>query len=115
MPEVSHLWRMVLGAMPTDAWTTPAALSNRLGLDIEATTDLLASLDEAGLVVVSEPVEADGPVAMPSPRGIEATRRSHGRSTRDRALVGAGGWSASPDYRPSRPRISATAAGSVTS
>lgn len=114
MSDVPQIWRTVLDAMPS-GWTTPAALAARLGRDVEETTDLLASLDEAGLIRVREPEGADGPVVSLSNRGTAITRPAPPRG--DRRPVGAG--ASSPSWgtqdRPRSPRMAATAAGSVAS
>lgn len=76
MPEVPPIWRTVIEAIASgpSAWTTPATLSARLGRDEEETTDVLAALDDAGLVLVREPHDADSPVVTLSPRGAELLR-----------------------------------------
>ena len=116
MTEVSQSLRLILEALTAgpSEWVAPAVVAGRLGLDVEEATDALASLDEAGLIVVREPEEG-GPVVAPSPRGVELVRRGFAprpQAPRDRRP--AAGWVSSYD-RPSRVLIAATAAGSVAS
>lgn len=97
---------------------TPAAVADRLGLDVEETTDMLASLDAVGLVSVREPDGGDGPVVAASPRGSDLVRpassqRNGSSATRDRR-GSTGSWVSSYD-RSSRNRTAATAVGSVVS
>lgn len=113
MSEVPQIWRNMLDTMPS-GWTTPAALASRLGRDEEETIDLLAALDAAGLIHVREPENGGDPIVSLSPRGVGVVCAATARSApRDRQVAGA--WSS--DYRPSpsRPRMVATAAGSVAS
>ena len=111
MPDVSQIWRTVLDAMPT-GWTTPAAIAVRLGRDVEETTDLLASLDEAGLIRVREPEGVEGPVVSLSNRGAAILRPAPVRRAPQAQAQGAA-WGAQD--RPRSPRMAATAAGSVAS
>lgn len=116
MSDVPQSWRMVLEALTAGtSWMTPASVAERLGLDVEETTDVLACLDEAGLVSVRE---SEGPAALlvaASPRGTELVRPSVAtRPAPSRDRRPANTWNASYD-RPSRPRIAATAVGSVAS
>ncbi|MDB5349623.1 MAG: hypothetical protein JWN86_870 [Planctomycetota bacterium] len=73
MSDVSQSWHTVLEAMESgpSVWTTPAELATRLGGDLDETTDLLAALDAAGLILVREPDRFDGPVVALAPRGAE--------------------------------------------
>ena len=124
MSDVPQSWRMVLETLVAgmSPWMTPAAVADRLGLDVEETTDMLASLDAAGLVSVREPDGPDGPVVAVSPRGSDLVRpapseRNGSSSARDRR-GSADGWVSSYDYdddRSSRNRTVATAVGSVVS
>ena len=118
MSDVPQSWRLVLEALTagTSSWMTPASVAERLGLDVEETTDVLASLDEAGLVSVREPDGLATPLVAASPRGTEVVRSSlaqHPAAARDRRPANSG-WVSSYD-RPSRPRNVATAVGSVVS
>ena len=73
MPEVTQSWRMVLSAMERSpsVWQTPAELAGRLGWDEERTTDELASLDVAGLILVREVDDFDRPVVALAPRSLD--------------------------------------------
>lgn len=113
MSEVSQNWRSMLDVMPS-GWTTPAALASRTGRDVEETIDLLAALDDAGLIHVRETEDAEGPIVALSPRGVGVVRAAAAR-TASRDRQDAGSWT--PGYRPvsSRSRMAVTAAGSVAS
>ncbi len=73
MSDVPQSWRTVLEAMEAgpSVWASPADVASRLGRDLDETTDLLATLDAAGLVLVREPDGFDGPVVTLAPRGSE--------------------------------------------
>ena len=117
MTDVPQSLRFVLDALTKSpsAWVTPAEVAIRLGRDVEETTDALASLDEAGLIVVREP-EGSGPIVAPSPRGADLVRRRflpRSQAPRDPRPASTG-WVSSYD-RPNHSLIAATAAGSVAS
>ncbi len=119
MSEVPQSWRLVLESLSASVspWMTPAEVADRLGLDVEETTDVLASLDAIGLVSVREPDGLDGPVVAASPRGsdlvrVSSSQRNGSSAVRDRR--GSAGW-VSPYDRSSRNRTIATAVGSVVS
>ncbi len=73
MSEAPQSWHTVLEAIESglSVWTNPAELAARLGSDLDETTDVLAALDIAGLILVREPDSFDGPVVALAPRGAE--------------------------------------------
>src|SRR4051794_19295789 len=81
MSDVPQTWRTVLEVMESgpSVWMAPAELAARLGHDLDETTDVLAALDVAGLILVREPDGFDGPVVALAPRGAERLLRSRDR------------------------------------
>ncbi len=104
MADLSDRMRALLKAIRANAkaWQSPLEVAERLGWSVEETTDLLADLDLAGLIVVRESDESDPVIALvPLATAEWPTPVTSPRN---------------PAYaRPSRPRSSVTAAGSVTS
>lgn len=89
MPQVPQSWLLVLEALESSMspWMTPTAVAGRLGLDVEETTDMLATLDAAGLVSVLEPEDGDGPLVALSVRGQESLSRAMAGSVSASASV----------------------------
>ena len=89
MSDVPQIWRTVLETMEAgpSVWTSPEELASRLGLDLDEATDVLAALDVAGLILVREPDDFDGPVVALAPRGAE---RLIGHRARERRTVAVG-------------------------
>ncbi len=78
MSDVPQSWREILEAMESgpSVWAAPAEVAARTGRDLESTTDLLATLDASGLILVREPDDFDGPVVALAPRGAERLIRT---------------------------------------
>ena len=89
MFDVPQSWCIVLESLESSplVWMTPRELAVRLGGDVEETTDVLAALDVAGLILVREPNTFDGPVVALAPRGAE---RLIGPRERERRPVAVG-------------------------
>lgn len=74
MTQLPESWHDLVNSLADGgaAWRTPEQIAAAIGGEIEETTDLLASLDAAGLVDVWE--RDDGPVVTLSPLGASVAK-----------------------------------------